>query len=268
VYEEMTAQSESRRIVAEEQSAKIETLENNLRNKVRELLNLTSNFMGLKKDHEGTKIELDDTKEVLDQTEIVLSATRKSLAEETQLRKAHQKTEAKLTEIGGELINKLHKTVKDVSGLHAKNKRKSDLQSINRAAWGTSQDQVADVTSMVERRIHEFQEEQEEHITSVSRRMEEFVEEELQKLSSTQSFLDEQLNSFGESKKQLLEEKQKSKDDMDEVLEEIKEIRDTVKERMGESLQAISHSAERIAADMLNEMTAFHSQVRSALRGY
>ncbi|KAH6900359.1 P-loop containing nucleoside triphosphate hydrolase protein [Thelonectria olida] len=264
VYEEMTAQSESRRIVAEEQSAKLETLENNLRNKVRELLNLTSAFLGLKKDHEGTKVELDDTKEVLDQTEIVLSATRKSLAEETQLRKAHQKTEAKLTEIGGELINKLHKTVKDVGGLHAKNKRKSDLQSINRAAWGTSQDQVADVTSMVERRIHEFQEEQEEHITSVSRRMEEFVEEELHKLSSTQSFLDEQLNIFGEAKKELLEEKEKSKDDMDEVLEEIKEIRDTVKERMGESLQAISHSAERIAADMLSEMTAFHSQLHTS----
>ncbi|KAI5467399.1 P-loop containing nucleoside triphosphate hydrolase protein [Mariannaea sp. PMI_226] len=264
VYEEMTAQSESRRIVAEEQSAKIETLENNLRNKVRELLSLTSSFMGLKKDHEGTKLELDDTKEILDQTEIVLSATRKSLSEETQLRKAHQKTEAKLTEIGGELINKLSKTVKDVSGLHAKNKRKSDLQLINKAAWGISQDQVADVTSMVERRIQEFQEEQQGHIASVSRRMDEFVEEELRKLTSTQTFLDEQLNVFGESKAELLGEKQKSKDDMDEVLEEIKEIRDTVKERMGESLQAISHSAERIAADMLGEMTAFHSQLHTS----
>lgn len=38
-------------------------------------------------------------------------------------------------------------------------------------------------------------------------------------------------------------------------------VRDTVKDRMGESLQSISHSAERIAADMLNEMTAFHGQV-------
>ncbi|KAK7416644.1 Kinesin-related motor protein [Neonectria punicea] len=264
VYEEMTAQSESRRIVTEEQAAKIETLENNLRNKVHELYNLTSTFMGLKKDHDGTKALLDDAKEVLDQTEIVLSATRKTLAEETQLRKAHQKTEAKLTEIGGELINKLHKTVQDVGGLHAKNKRKSDLQSLNRATWGTSQDQVADVTSMVERRVQEFQEEQEEHIANVSQRMEEFVGEELRKLSSTQAFLDEHLGIFVESKKQLLDEKQKSKDDMDEFLEEIKEVRDTVKERMGESLQAISLSAERIAADMLNEMTDFHGQLHTS----
>lgn len=261
VYEEMTAQTESRRIVTEEQAAKIETLESNLRNKVQELFNLVSTFMDMKKDHECTKAQLDDTKEVLDQTEIVLSATRKTLAEETRLRKAHQKTEAKLTEIGGQLINKLQKTVQDVGGLHAKNKRKSDLQSLNRATWGTSQDQVADVTSMVERRVQEFQQEQEEHIANVSARMENFVGEELSKLSSTQTFLDEHLNIFVESKKQLLDEKQKSKDEMDEFLEEIKEVRDNVKERMGESLQAISHSAERIAADMLSEMTAFHGQV-------
>jgi kinesin family protein 11 len=118
MYEDLTAQSESRRIVLEEQGAKIETLETNLRNKVQELFALTTNFMGVKKDHENTKVQLDETKGVLDQTEIVLSATRKTLAEETHLRKAHQQTEEMLTEIGSELINKLHKTVQDVDGLH------------------------------------------------------------------------------------------------------------------------------------------------------
>lgn len=260
-YEEMTAQNESRRIVTEEQSAKLETLESNLRNKVQELYSLTTTLMGLKKDHEGTRAQLDETKEVLDQTDIVLSATRKTLAEETELRKAHQETEGKLTEIGGQLINKLHKTVHDVSGLHAKNKRKSDLQSLNRAAWGTSQDQVADVTDMVERRIGEFQEEQGEHIASVQRRMEDFVQEELQKLTTTQIVLDEHVGVFGESKKQLLEQKQKSKEDMDEVLEEIKVIRDHVKEHVGHSLHSISQAAEKIAADVVHEMTGFHSQV-------
>jgi kinesin family protein 11 len=217
--------------------------------------------MGIKKDHEGTKAQLDDAKDVLDQTEIVLSATRRTLAEETQLRKAHEKTEEKLTEIGGELINKLHRTVNDVSGLRAKNKRKSDLQSLNRAAWGTSQAQVADVTCMVERRVLEFQEEQEGHISSVSQRMTAFVHEELQKLSSTQAFLDEHLNVFADSKKQLLEQKSRSKDDMDEVLGEIKVIRDTVKEKVGERLKIMSQAAEKISGNVLLEMTNLHTQV-------
>lgn len=264
MYEEMSAQNESRRIVVEEQTAKIETLETNLRNKVQELLSVTSSFMGLKKDHEGTRTALDDAKGILDQTEVILAATRKSLAEETELRKAHEATEEKLTEIGGQLISKLHKTTFDVNGLHAKNKRKSDLQVINRAAWGTSQTQVADVTSMVERRIMELQEEQQEHISGISKRMEEFVGEELKKLTATQLFLDDQLGTFTDSKRQLLEQKQKSKDDMDAVLEEIKVIRDNVKERVGDSLQVISHAAEKIAADVLSEMGDFHTQLHNS----
>lgn len=267
LYEEMTAQSESRRIVLEEQSAKIETLETNLRNKVQELFSLNTSFLGLRKDHEGTKVQLDDTKCVLDQTEIVLKATRASLAEETQLRRAHEQTEERLTEIGGELIGKLKRTVHDVGGLHAKNKRKSDLQSLNRAAWGTSQAQVADVTSMVERRVLEFQDEQLEHIASVSRRMADFVGEELGKLSATQAFLDEHLNVFVDSRRQMLEQRQRSKDDMDDVLEEIKAIRDNVKQSMGESLRVISHAAEKISADVLNDLTRLHGTVSWETRG-
>ncbi|KJZ77360.1 hypothetical protein HIM_03084 [Hirsutella minnesotensis 3608] len=263
-YEEMTAQSESRRIVLEEQAAKMETLESNLRNKVQELFSLNTSFLGLKKDHESTRIQLDDAKGVLEQTEIVLAATRTSLAEETCLRKAHEQTEEKLSEIGGELISKLQKTVHDVGGLHAKNKRKSDLQSLNRLTWTTSQAQVADVTSMVERRVLEFQDEQMEQIAGVSKRMEDFVGEELRKLSATQAFLDEHLNVFMDSKRQMLEQKQRSKDDMDEVLEEIKAIRDNVKEKMGESLRVISHAAEKISADVLNEMINLHSTLHNS----
>lgn len=264
MYEDMTAESESRRIVAEEQGAKIETLETNLRNKTHELYSLNTSFMGLKKDHDGARTQLDDTKGLLHEVEMVLKMTHKSLAEETELRKAHEATEEKLTKIGGELIHKLQRTVNDVSGLHAKNKRKSDLQSINRATWGTSQIQVSDVTSMVERRVADFQDEQREHLDSISTRMATFIEEELQKVSTTQAFLDEQLNAFADSKKLLLEQKQKSKDEMDETLEEINAIRDSVKERVGESLQVISTAAEKIAADVIAEMGNLHTHLHNS----
>jgi kinesin family protein 11 len=263
-YEEMTVQNESRRILTEEQAAKIETLEHNLRNKVQELFSLNSSFMGLKKEHEGTKAQLDDTKDVLDQTELVLSATRKMLAEETHIRKAHQQTEEKLSALGGELITTLEKTVKDVGGLYAKNKRKSDLQMLNRSTWGMSQSQVSDVTELVEGRIQAFRKDQDQRISSVSKRMQSFVQEELQKLSTTQEFLDENLSQFEESKKELLEQKEKSKDDMDNVLEEIRVVRDNIKERVSESLQAIAAAAERIAGDVLSELNTFHNQLHTS----
>lgn len=258
-YEEMATVSESRRIQNDEQAAKIETLESNLRNKVQELFSLTSSFMGLKKDHEVTKSQLEETKGVLDQTELVLEATRKTLAEETLLRKAHQKTEEQMHVVGNKLINTLNQTVGHVGGLHAKNRRKSDLQALNRTTWGLAQDQVSEITSLVEARLEEFQSEQQQHLSNISGRMQSFVQAELEKLSSTQSFLDRNLELFTSSKQELVDQRQKSKEEMDQVLEEIKEVRDNIKERVGDSLRAIAAAAETIAQDVLSELGAFHS---------
>ncbi|KAK3309494.1 P-loop containing nucleoside triphosphate hydrolase protein [Chaetomium strumarium] len=264
MYEELTVQNESRRILTEEQAAKIETLEANLKNKVQELLSLTSNFMGLKKEHEGTLVQFDETKELLDQTEMVLAATKKSLAEETHIRRAHQATEQKLADLGENLLCTLARTIGDIDGLHAKNQRKSDLHNVNRSTWTTSQGHVADITELVEGRIEEFRQDQEEHISSISQRMQTFVKEELEKLSSTQAFLDENLARFGESRTQLLEQQERSKQDMDTVLEEIKVVRDNVKQRVGESLQAITAAAERIAGDVLSELSTFHNELHTS----
>ncbi|KAI0975389.1 P-loop containing nucleoside triphosphate hydrolase protein [Xylaria arbuscula] len=263
-YEEMATVSESRRIQNDEQAAKMETLESNLRNKVQELFSLTSNFMGLKKDHETTKLQLEGTKGVLDQTELVLEATRKTLAEETLLREAHQKTEEQMHVVGTKLIDTLQKTVGHVGGLHAKNKRKSDLQAINRTNWGSAQEQVSDITSFVEARMEEFQSEQQQHLSSISERMQTFVRAELDKLSSTQSFLDQNLDLFASSKKELIEQREKSKEEMDEVLEEIKEVRDNIKERVSDSLQTIATAAETIAQDVLSELGIFHSVLHTS----
>ncbi|CAN8101580.1 unnamed protein product [Discula destructiva] len=263
-YEELTVQNESRRILTEEQAARIGTLETNLRHKVQELFSLTSSFMGLKKEHEGTKTLLDETQGVLDQTELVLAATRKTLAEETRIREAHQQTEEKLTAAGSELISTLRKTVGDVTGLRAKNKRKSDLQDLNRTTWTMSQAQVSDVTNLVEGRVQDFQKKQQNHISSVSQKMRTFVAEELQQLRSTETFLNENLRSFEWSRDGLLEQKGRSKEEMDNVLEEIKVVRDNIKERVGGSLNAIAAAAARIIEDVLSELDTFHNHLHAS----
>ena len=260
-FEEITVESESRRILSEEQAAKIETMEINLRNKVQELYTLTSNFMTLKKDNDGTKAVLDETKGVLDQTEFVLANTRQTLAEEKMLRKAHQETEEQLSTVGTELISTLTKTVNDVGGLHEKNRRKSDLHMLNRNTWGLSQTQVSEVTSMVEDRVEEFRVQQQELMAAVSNRMQSFVAGELEKLSSTQAFLEANVSAFEGSEKEVSEQTKSAKEEMDAGLEEIKTLREDVKARVGEGLQGLSAAAERISAEVISELGAFHTQV-------
>lgn len=228
-YEEMVGESESRRILSEEQQARIETMEANLRNKVQELFSLTSNFNILKKDNDNTKQVLDETKDILEQTEIVLANTKQNLAEEAILRKAHQATEDQLNNVAGEVISTLGRTIGDIGGLHSKIKRKTDLESLNRQGWHTSQCQVADVTKQVESNLTSFKIQQEQLVTRLSSRMHEFVQEELQKLGATQKLLNGKVASFEKSEKEVVQQAFGAKEDMNLVLEEIKFLREDVK---------------------------------------
>ena len=262
-YEEIVQESESRRILGEEQKAKIETMEANLRNKVQELFTLTNNFTLLKRDSDNTRQVLDDTKGVLEKTEIVLGNNRQNLAEETTLRRAHQNTEEQLNNIGGELIATLEKTVADVGGLHSKIRRKVDLQTQNQRDWQSSQNQVTDVTKLVESRMADFQEEQMRLASQLSNRMQGFVDQELQKLQSTQEFLKDKVLSFETSESEVIHQTASAKEDMHKVLEEIKILREDVKQKVGEGLNGLSAAAGRISAEVISEMSNFHTQVHN-----
>ncbi|KAI9755528.1 MAG: hypothetical protein M4579_004254 [Chaenotheca gracillima] len=263
-YEDMTNESESRRILSDEQRAKIETMEANLRNKVQELFTLTSSFNTLKKDNEGTKATLDDFKGVLEKTEFVLENTRQSLAQENSLRKAHQETEEKLNVMGSQLLATVNKTVADVDGLHSKLRRKSDLQSANRNHWKSSQAQVSDVTRLVEHRLHEFKGQQERLTEDLSLKMESFVKQELNNLIESRSYLEQKAADIDSSESDLSTQASKSHEEMNDVLEEIKILREDVKEGVGEGLSGLSAAAARISADVIGELGGFHEQLHSS----
>ena len=260
-YEEITVESESRRILSEEQKAKIETMEANLRNKVQELFSLTSNFTSLKKDNDVTRQALEDTNEVLEKTEIVLANTRQNLAEETLLRKAHQVTESQLATVGDELITTLGKVVSDVEGLHSKIDRKYTLQSSNRTNWTSSQSQVSHVTQLVDSRIGQFQLSEQKLFESLSSQVTAFVKKEMQEVDTCKVSLQQASSEFQESEKAVSKQALTARDEMHEVLEEIKVLREEVKQKVGEGLQGLSAAAGRISAGVINELEDFHTQV-------
>ncbi|KAF1958804.1 kinesin-domain-containing protein [Byssothecium circinans] len=263
-YEEITTISESRRILSDEQRDKIETMEVNLRNKVEELFSVTTNFQTLKKDNEQTRLTLEGTKGILEKTEAVLNLTRQNLAEETELRKAHARTEGQLADMGYDMISTLGKTTSDIDGLRSKIRRKSELQSQNRQHWTASQSQVSETTELVETRIEHFRAQQEHMMDSLSTRMQTFVKDELEKLGASQSFLQEKMVAFQSSEQEVNEQTTKSRDEMNEVLEEIQTLREDVKQKVGAGLSELSAAAEKISASIITELEAFHTQLHAS----
>jgi kinesin family protein 11 len=263
-YEELTTESESRRILSEEQRDKIETMEINLRNKVQELFSLTTNFNSLKKDNEMAKMMLDGTKSILEKTEAVLEHTRTNLAEERMLRKAHQKTEEQLADLGQGLISTLGQTTTDIGGLQSKLRRRSDLQSINRQHWTSTQSQVSETTSFVDDRLAAFQARQDSLLADLSSRMQTFVQDELQNLKSSQQMLQEKSAAFETSHNEVDEQTSKSRDNLNEVLNEIKSLREDVKVKVGAGLGELSAAAQRISAGIMTEIDSFHTQLHAS----
>ncbi|KAL8773707.1 MAG: hypothetical protein Q9209_001475 [Squamulea sp. 1 TL-2023] len=263
-YDEITQESESRRILSEEQKDKIETMEVNLRNKVQELFTLTNNFTSLRKDSEVMRLILDDTKGVLEKTEVVLADTRQNLAEETILRKAHQSTEEQLNNFGGELISTLERTVDDVGRLHSKIRRKNDLETQNRHHWQSSLNQVSDVTKLVESKVENLRTQQTHLVNRLSERTQSSVSEELHKLQNTRESLQDKVSTFEKSEHEVLQQTTSAKEDMHNVLEEIKVLREDVKLKIGEGLKGLSAAAGRISAEVINELGSFQNQLHTS----
>jgi kinesin family protein 11 len=263
-YEDLQTESESRRILSEEQRDKILAMEINLRNKVQELFNLTNNFNNLKRDSDMTKMMLDGTKSILEKTEAVLDHTRKNLADETHLRRAHQQTEENLHVVGKDLLSTLGRTTTDIDGLHSKLRRRSHLHSTNRQQWASTQSQVSDTTRIVEDRLSALQEQQEKLIADLTQRMQGFVQDELQKLKDSQEMLQDKAEAFEKSQAEVNEQTSRSRDDVNSVLEEIKLLREDVKNKVGAGLEDLSAAAEKISAGILTEIDGFHTQLHTS----
>lgn len=265
-YEQITVESESRRILSEEQRAKIETMEANLRNKVQDLFHLTNNLAISKKENEATRQYLKDANDVLRQTEVVLADTKQNLKEETILRKAHQLTEEELSQQGTKLISTLNRSVEDVNDLRAKIRRKSDMQMVNRVNWKASQAQVIHVSNLVEGRVEQFRESQGQLASSFTTRFQSFMQAELEQIASREKSLIATAESFKIDCNLINHQSGEGLSDMNAVLEEIKGLREDVKIRVGAGLQDLSSAAGRISAGIMEELAIFHNQLNNSYR--
>ena len=260
-YSEMTEESESRRILNEEQQRKIDVMETQIKNTREQFEQNMRLFLDLKKELEGTKGVLEETKGELRKTETNLSSTRKDLADETVLREAHEKTEEELKAVGQKLITRLDETVHDVSGLHAKIRRMADLEVVNHSSWMKSSGQVSTITELVEKEIGTFTKQQEKITDHVSERMSTFVATEAKKLESAYEYIEARLGGFNSGEAELSAETMKAKDEMNQVLEEIKILREDVKQKVGEGLKGLNEAAQRISAQVVEDLGRFGVQV-------
>ena len=266
-YEEITIESESRRILSEEQRARIETMEVSLRNKVQELFSLTNNFTLLRRDNEATRATLESTKDVLEKTDAVVADTMRQLEEETVLREAHEATEEKLFGIGTELVSTVGLSLRDVDGLHAKLRRRSELDSQHRESWRSHVDRITDVSESVYGRIQQFQTAHDDMLAASSARIEAFITAETSRMESATQRIVANSQELAEDCTGVKEQSAYARESMNGILGEIKDLREDVKNKVSEGLQGLSQAAAKISAEVISELEEFHTQLHTSYSG-
>ena len=266
-YEEITVESESRRILSDEQKARIETMEASLRSKVQDLFNLTNNFQILRRDNDSIKSTLEGLRLALKETEEVLVTTKGNLVDETEARRVHQSTGDALRMMSQQLRSSLKESVGDVNNLHGKVDRISALQALNGGSWDSSATKSTQLSESIDFRTESFQTELAGATSDVTRKITDHVKNQLKQLSSCQETLTARLCAYDDADRVSTTKTEESRDAMNLVLEEIKTLRDDVKAKVGEGLQGLSSAAETISADVISELDTFHTDLHASYAG-
>lgn len=266
-FEEMTVESESRRILSEEQKARIETMEASLRNKVQELFSLTNNFTTMKKDTESTRVALESTKDVLLKTEIVLSHTKANLEDETELRQRYAATEDKLHVVGKQLLSTLDRSLGDIDGLNSKLRRRSALHNQNEQKWAGVQSYSQDTISLIDDTLVTLEQEHNAALEATSQRIQNFINTELDRAQSAHAVLKTGLEGLDTKSQASKAQTSHARDGMNGILDEIKVLRDDVKVKVGQGLNGLSDAAARISGEVITELDQFHAQLHTSYSG-
>ncbi len=260
-WEEVTVESESRRILAEEQSRKIEVLETSLKSTREQFEQNLRLFSETKKDLERTAKTLDTTQNTLYSTQNDLNGTRQNLEAETVLRKAHESTEWELDTIANGLIDTLSTTVADVDGLHGKVGRKSNVEAINRNIWSSCQRSITDGSAHIETRLAEFADQQQGFADQIVNRVSAFLVTEMKRLTDIHGSLDQQAQKLQQCGQEFDASSKSSNSSMFEVLEEIKDLREKVKASVGSGLHGLNIAAETIVEEVGKELVVYQLNV-------
>lgn len=254
---DLVNQNESNKLLTEEQQRKIDAMDIQIQRAKEHFEQTTAAY-------NETKRELESTLRALIETKENLAHTESSLAQETLLRKEHQKSEADLDAVAKSLRSTLHDVVGDVNGLHAKIDRKVDLERTNRHAWTAIGQDVLSITTAVDTSIEKFSQAQLIRSAVFSERITTSLDKEMKLFSDEHRYLDNQMQEFLERKANIDSGLAGSHREMDDVLDQIKVLREEVKSRLGSGLQNLSRAAQEIAGRIKDQMGDFQKDIHQS----
>lgn len=260
-YNTLTQESESRRILIDEQKMRLDVVEVQLQEYKEQSEHYDKNIEALNEKLAQKDEEVATQKESLEKTTSDLLDTRRELEEvklrlekEEQTKEAYKKTERKLTDIGKELIGTLEHTVEDVFSLHDKVQRTEVAHTANTSTIQIMQGKVSDFSSSFIGNQEEFRNQYEQVNKDISHRLEDYITTLESKWNTVFDEIDSQIANHASKSDLFLQNLEKTNEESKIVMSNMSSLRMEMKEKIGKGLndvqQATMSTCQQLSTDL------------------
>ncbi|KAK9469747.1 P-loop containing nucleoside triphosphate hydrolase protein [Lipomyces arxii] len=263
-YQDITAESESRRVQVDEQKRKIEVMETQLRTSREQYEQSLKIILQGKKELEMTTQDLRDTRTTLGLTERDLVLSQQKLSGEMKLRQAYEITEQELRNAAEKLMGSVQQASSDVRELNSTIDKKTELEATNREIFAKSQMAVVDSSRQFETKVSSFAASQTQFFEAATEKLQTMLQAETAKLGSIYKLVDESIVEFGSQEGSLKKLMSSAKAETNQVLDDIKILREEIKSKVGEGLNGLNNATEKIAQELMNQIEIFQGETSTS----
>ncbi|KAK9458820.1 P-loop containing nucleoside triphosphate hydrolase protein [Lipomyces oligophaga] len=263
-FQEITEESESRRILIDEQKRKLDVIDTQLKTIRGQYEQTVKANLDTRRELESTSRELTDTQTSLTKSEQELQILKQSLQEEVQLRRQYEDTESQLSQTAQKMIVSITQANDEIKALNDTMKRKDLLASNNQAIFTDTQKLVDSGTQELQKRIAEFSNAQVLLCDSIVDKVKTMLVAETATLGGVYKIIDSRVTEFDTQQNALVGSISGSKEEMNQVLEQIKELRDDIRNKVGEGLNGLTDATEKIAQELISQIELYQNHTSTS----
>lgn len=264
-YKEIMAESESQKILVNEQQRKLDTVNRQLK-AARELVESTKQqLLQVNRELESSSNGLNDAMSELKSTSSELQTTRDDLQNGSGLRLSIVGSNLDGLNMGQELISTLDRTIMDVNVLHDRLQKKYHLDNVAKENIVTSCADIDSSVSQVQDLLSSFSGKHNDLANSLSEIINQRVQQEAERMASATNFVDKSLTSLDRLKIQIKETTGKSEMELNDLFSTVDSVRQDIKSEVRDGLRGLQQSASDICVSIGNEITTFKSHIQTPI---
>lgn len=264
-YKEIMAETESQKILVNEQQRKLDTVNRQLK-AARELVESTKQqLLQVNRELESSSNGLNDTMSELKTTSSELQNTRDDLQNGTGLRLSIVGSNLDGLSMGQELISTLDRTITDVNVLHDRLQKKYQLDNVAKESIVSSCVDIGSSVSQVQNLLNSFSGKHNELAASLSDIINQRVQQEVERMTAASNFVDKSLSSLDKLKAQIQQATGKSEKELNDLFSTVDTVRQDIKSEVRDGLKGLQQSASDICVSIGDEIFTFKSHIQTPI---